>query len=131
MSVTINLKTVIQATPEQIYKAWLTSELHEKMTEGDVCVSSFEVGAKFKAHGQYIWGENLELIPNKKIIQSWRSSSFKSEDEDSIIEVSLVPIEEGTELQLVHKNLPESEVDVEQGWATHYFEPMKRFFGKK
>ena len=131
MSITINLKAVIPASPEQIYKAWLTSELHEKMTEGDVCISSFEIGALYKAHGAYIWGENLELISNKKIIQSWRSSSFKPEDQDSILEVTLVPIEQGTELHLVHKNLPESEFHVEKGWSTHYFEPMVRFFSKK
>ncbi len=75
-------------------------------------------------------GENLELIPNKKIVQSWRSLSFKPSDSDSKLEVTLKPTNGGTELHLIHTGIPDAEIDVENGWSIHYFEPMNGFFNK-
>jgi len=131
MSLDFNLKAGIPASPKQIYDAWLDSELHAKMTEGESALASNKVGADHKAHGPYIWGKNLELIPNKKIVQSWRSLSFKEGEADSHLEVNLNEVSGGTEIHLIHTGLPDRETDVENGWATHYFEPMTRFFSKK
>ncbi len=57
MSLNFNLKAIIKATPDQIYKAWLDSNLHEKMIEGESCVCNHKIGAKHKAHGDYIWAK--------------------------------------------------------------------------
>ena len=53
------LKTNIKATAKQIYKAWLSTQGHTKMTGG----SSDKGGDKFTAWGGYIAGENLVLEP--------------------------------------------------------------------
>lgn len=131
MALQFTLHSEIPAMPEMIYNAWLDSEEHAKMTNSESAEASHEIGAKYKAHGEYIVGENKELVPNKKIVQSWRSTSFKDTDPDSIIEVELEESHIGTKLTLVHSMVPDQEFHVEHGWTDHYFTPMIAYFLKK
>jgi activator of HSP90 ATPase len=131
MSLKFELTTEIPARAETIYNAWLDSQEHALMTESESAVASHEIGANYKAHGEYISGKNLELIPNVKIKQSWRSDSFKESDPDSIVEVLLEEKGNVTQLSLIHSEVPEQESHVEQGWVDYYFEPMKRYFSEK
>jgi activator of HSP90 ATPase len=131
MSLKFEFTTEIPASAAAIYNAWLDSKEHALMTESESAVASHEVGANYKAHGEYISGKNLELVPNVKIRQSWRSDSFKDTDPDSIVEVLLEEKGSVTQLTLIHSGVPEQESHVEKGWIDYYFEPMKRYFGSK
>jgi len=131
MSNTFILKTNIPASPEDVYNAWLDSEAHSAMTGGSPAIINNEVDKPFAAHNAYLWGKNLELIPNKKIVQTWRTTGFNSSDEDSRIEVTLEKSTDGTLLTLTHSNVPDQEIHVEQGWVSHYFEPMTTYFNNK
>lgn len=115
------------ATAKQIYKAWLSTQGHSKMTRGTAYMSD-KVGDKFTAWEGYITGENLELVPYDKIVQSWRSSNFKDNEGDSQIKIALVEKGKETELTLIHSNVPESGEHYIKGWDEHYFEPMKTYF---
>ena len=121
------IKTVIEAKPEQVYNAWLDSNLHSVMTGGEA-VCSTKMGASFTAWDGYIEGTNLALVPNETIIQSWRTSEFSTNEEDSQIEITLTKVNEGTELALTHTNLPENGEHYKKGWEDHYFTPMKTYF---
>ena len=121
------ISTTINSTPEQVYKAWLDSDLHTQMT-GGVAECSDKMGESFTAWDGYIEGKNIALVPNETIIQSWRTSEFTDEEEDSQIELILEEIEEGTELTLTHTNLPKHGMQYLQGWEDHYFTPMKEYF---
>lgn len=123
------LKTIINATAEQIYTAWLSSKGHTDMTGGEAFISD-EVGAKFTAWDGYIEGKNLELKPNDRILQSWRTSQFEPHEQDSQIEIILNETDGQTELILNHTNVPESGEHYIQGWDNHYFQPMKAYFLK-
>lgn len=90
-----------------MYNAWLDSEQHAEMNGGDYAEARHEVGASFKAHGEYIWGRNVELFPNKKIVQSWRTNEFRESDPDSIIEVVFNEKNGKTKIIFTHKNAPE------------------------
>jgi hypothetical protein len=93
---------------------------------------SDEVGDEVAAWDGYISGRNLELVPGERIVQSWRTTEFTDEHEDSIITVTLEEVEDGTLLTLVHSKVPEDHKSYEQGgWQTHYFEPMKAYFSKR
>jgi uncharacterized protein YndB with AHSA1/START domain len=130
MPYTYTLTSVIPATPQQIYEAWLDSIAHSEMTGGEANMSD-EVGAEVSALEGYITGSNLELVPGERIVQSWRTGEFSDEHEDSIVTVMLEPVEEGTLLTLVHSNVPESHRSYEEGgWEAQYFEPMKVYFAK-
>ena len=86
------------------------------------------IGDTFTAWDRYIDGENLELKENEEIIQSWRTSEFDKNDEDSRLIIRLKEIKNGTELILIHSNIPEGQTQYKQGWEDHYFTPMKNYF---
>ena len=121
------LTTQIKATAKQIYKSWLSTQRHSKMTGSPAYVSD-KVGDTFKAWEGYITGSNLELEPYNRIVQSWRSSNFEDNESDSQIEVLLSENGEETTLTLNHTNVPESGEHYKEGWNKHYFEPMQQYF---
>ena len=124
------LKTTFKAAAKQIFDAWLNSESHSEMTGGEAQTSN-EVGAKFYAWDGYIEGTNLVIEPNSRIAQTWRTSEFEANDEDSQIEVLFSEKDGSTELTLIHTGLSESGEQYINGWKEHYFAPMKENFGEK
>ena len=124
------LKVKFSVNPPTVYNAWLDSEEHSKMTGGEASCSSKE-GGEFSAWDGYITGKNIQLNQYKKIIQSWRTSDFKNNDEDSELIIEIQETDEGCELLLIHKNIPEEQSDYKQGWIDHYFDPMKMYFDAK
>jgi activator of HSP90 ATPase len=130
MSYDFTLSATIPASPRDIYDAWLDSRRHAAMTGGKAKMSK-TVGAKVSAWDGYILGENRALVPGKRIVQSWRTTKFTEKDGDSTIAVTLKPVKGGTRLTLVHSNVPDLHTSYQNGgWQTHYFEPMKTYFGK-
>jgi len=121
------LKKSFNTTAKKIYKTWLSSEGHTKMTGGSAIISDI-IGDKFTAWDGYIEGKNIDLEPNKRILQTWRTSQFKEDEEDSKIEVLLNEVDGKTELTLIHTNLSESGEHYKNGWQDHYFEPMAKYF---
>ena len=121
------LTTTIKATAKQIYKSWLSTQRHTKMTGGAAFVSD-KVGETFTAWDGYITGQNIELEPYNKIVQSWRSSKFEDNEDDSQIEVLLAEEGEETALTLKHTNVPDSGEHYKNGWEEHYFGPMRNYF---
>ncbi len=122
------ISAILDATPDQIYKSWLDSELHTKMTGGEANCSD-EMGGFFTTWNGYIEGVNIALIPNEKIIQSWRTTEFSDDEEDSQIEINFETVPEGTKITLTHTNLPVHGEQYQQGWKNHYFTPMREYFG--
>jgi uncharacterized protein YndB with AHSA1/START domain len=129
MSYDFTLTTLIHATSQAIYEAWLDSRGHTEMTGGEAEMSA-EVGGVVSAWDGYISGRNLELVPHTRIVQSWRTTQFTEQDADSRIIVTLTRAPGGTNLTLEHRNVPDGQTSYEKGgWQSHYFEPMQRFFG--
>jgi activator of HSP90 ATPase len=98
------------------------------MTGGAADCSDQE-GDSFTAWDGYITGRNLKLVKDAKIIQSWRTSQFNDSDEDSQLEIRLKKTDGGTELLLIHTDIPEGQPDYQQGWIDNYFVPMHHYFG--
>jgi uncharacterized protein YndB with AHSA1/START domain len=125
------LTTTIPASPQEIYEAWLDSVVHSEMTGGEASMSD-ATGAKVSAWDGYITGRNLELVPAERIVQSWRTTQFTDEHEDSQITLTLQAVEDGTLLTLEHANVPDVQKSYEEGgWQKHYFDPMKEYFAKR
>ena len=129
MSIKFEVLDVIPASPEVVYNAWLNSEEHSKMTGSHAEVSS-EVGDAFEAWDGYIQGVNMELEPNKRILQHWRTSEFEKSDKDSLLEILLEPDVDGTRVTIKHSDLPDHGMQYQQGWIDSYFIPMKEYFEK-
>ena len=124
------LKVFFSADPSVLYNAWLDSETHSKMTGGDAKCSN-EVGGAFTAWDEYISGKNISLKQDEEIIQAWRTSEYENTDNDSILTVRFKKVENGSELTLIHTNIPDGQSDYEKGWVEHYFDPMKKYFKEK
>lgn len=121
------IKITFKTSAKQIYKAWLSTQGHTKMTGGEAFVSD-KVGDAFSAWNGFISGQNITLEPYHKIVQSWRSTSFKDDEEDSQIEISIKESDGHTELTLTHSKVPEGGEHYIKGWDEHYFQPMKAYF---
>ncbi|MDR3421701.1 MAG: SRPBCC domain-containing protein [Xanthobacteraceae bacterium] len=126
------LTATIPASPEEIYEAWLDSVGHSEMTGGEATMSD-QVGAEVSAWDGYISGRNLELVPGERIVQSWRTSEFGDEHDDSIITLVLQSLGDGsTLLTLEHSNVPDEQRSYEEeGWQSNYFEPMAAYFTER
>jgi len=127
MKTNFEITGLIDASPQQIYDAWLNSEKHSAMTGGEAYVTDTE-GDSFDAWDGYIDGRNIELIPAKKIVQHWRTSEFDVADEDSLLEIRLEDHEGGTMITIIHSKLPAHGMKYKQGWIDNYFNPMTVYF---
>lgn len=121
------LKSIFNTSPKEIYLSWLNSEKHSLMTGGEAHISD-KINEEFTAWDGYIEGKNLILEPYERIVQSWRTSEFEDGEEDSQIEILLNEVEGGTELTIIHTNVPESGDNYISGWKDFYFTPMQDYF---
>ncbi|MBM3148994.1 MAG: hypothetical protein FJ008_01745 [Chloroflexi bacterium] len=124
---TIRQIVTFKASPHVVYEALMDSRKHSRFT-GDTAGISRKIGGKFKAYGDYIEGVNLELMPDEKIVQSWRASDWP-EGHYSRVSFSLKKLDKGTQLTFEQSDVPEDFYeDISQGWHDFYWTPMKEMF---
>lgn len=122
------ISTIIPAPPEDVFRAWLSTDGHSKMTGSPARVEP-RVGGAFTAWDGYITGRTSALKPYTRIVQQWRTSEFPADCADSQIEIVLEAVKGGTQLTLTHTNIPAGQADsYESGWDESYFQPMKEYF---
>ena len=125
---TIRCSTILPASPQVVYQAWLDSQGHSAFTGSPAEVDP-TIGGRFTAWDGYISGITLELEPYRRIVQSWRTSEFPSESPDSRLEVLLEAIPEGVKISLLHSEIPVGQgAAYAQGWEDYYFTPMLEYF---
>jgi activator of HSP90 ATPase len=131
MTYDFKLSCMLPARPEAVYDAWLDSGAHSAMTGAGAKIDR-GVGGAHAAWDGYITGRTIELIPGKRIVQSWRTTQFTSVDPDSTITVELAPTRTGTRLTLTHAGVPDGQTSYENGgWQDNYFAPMKAYFARE
>jgi activator of HSP90 ATPase len=117
--------------PATVYAAWLNSRRHSLMT-GGTAICSARVGGAFSAWDGYISGKNIELEPDRRIVQSWRTTEFAENDMDSRLEIIIAATKRGCILTLKHSNIPPGQAEeYRQGWKKHYFGPMLKYLISK
>lgn len=131
MSESIKLTANFSVKPKVIYNAWLSGKEHTAMTGGKATASA-KTGGSYSAWDNYIKGKNLELVKNKRILQSWRSSEFPKDCMNSFLLIKLDETAAGTKLTIIHSEIPVGQgKSYKSGWVEHYFNPMKEYFSKK
>jgi len=79
----------------------------------------------------YISGKNLELEKGKRIVQEWITTEWPPGYLPSRLELTFNKIKEGTEILMVHSNVPvEQLAEYKQGWTDFYWKPLKKYFKK-
>ena len=76
MTPAIEQSVTFKSTPTELYELFMDSAKHAAATGAPARISR-KVGGKWSAFGGMILGKNLALIPNRMIVQSWRSSAWK------------------------------------------------------
>ena len=126
---TIEQEVELPGTPMEVYEAYLDPARHAAFTCYPAEIER-RIGGSMRAGGDYIHGEILELVPNARIVQSWRASDFP-EGHTSRLELELDPLENGTLLRMVHSGVPaEMETGIAEGWHKHYWEPLRAYLGQ-
>jgi activator of HSP90 ATPase len=125
----IKQSVTIKASPHDVYEALMDSKKHAKFTGGKASISR-KVGGKFTAFDDYCEGVNLELVPDKKIVQSWRANDWP-EGHYSQAAFALKATPGGTNLTFTQTGVPEDQYDaISQGWRDYYWAPMKEMLEK-
>lgn len=115
---------IFKAAPHDVYEALMDTEKHAAFT-GAAADISREVSGTFTAWDGYITGTNLELEPEKKIVQEWRASDWP-EGVSSKVTFLLEPSPEGTKLVFSQAGIPADFCDtIIQGWRDYYWTPLK------
>jgi activator of HSP90 ATPase len=128
---TIKQKTLIPATPDEVYDAFMEAKKHSAFT-GSKATSDPKVGGEFTAWDGYISGRNLELVKGKKIVQEWSTTDWPDKFPPSRLELTFKEAKRGTEISMIHSNVPAEQADdLAEGWNEFYWKPMKEYFTKR
>jgi uncharacterized protein YndB with AHSA1/START domain len=88
---------------------------------------SREVGGKFIIFGGHIIGQQIELVPNERIVQAWRVVDW-GPGIYSIAKFELVEQGTGTKVIFDHTGFPQGKGEhLAAGWKSHYWEPLEKF----
>jgi activator of HSP90 ATPase len=119
-------EVTIDASPSRIYKALLSSKQFAAFT-GMAAKIDDKPGGAFTMFGGLILGRNVELVPDKRIVQAWRPANWNP-GVYSIVKFELMADGPKTTLVLDHTGFPTGEYDsLSSGWETHYWAPIKKF----
>ncbi len=122
------ISSPLPASAARVYAAWLDTREHSLMTGAPATVDP-AIGGRHTAWDGYIEGETLELEPERRIVQSWRSTAFPADHPASRLEIRLRDVPGGCEISIAHSEIPECQAEkYEAGWHEHYFIPMTRYF---
>ena len=121
------------ANPQRVYEALLDSKQFSAFTGAPAQIDGNEGGA-FSCFGGVITGRNVELIPNKRIVQAWRVKIWP-EGVYSIVLFELQATGSGTRLMMTHDGFPagmRAHLNGEMGqggWHRQYWEPLQKYLG--
>jgi activator of HSP90 ATPase len=132
-SATIHMEVDFNASPERLYEALLDSKqfceftAQSKMFSAKSATIDSTEGGAFSLFDGRITGRNVELIPNKLIVQAWRVANWP-EGVYSIAKFEFKPQGSGTHLVFDHTGFPEEMHDhLLAGWQSNYWDPLAKY----
>jgi activator of HSP90 ATPase len=115
-----------RATPVQVFEALMDSARHAAFT-GEPAQISHEVGGAVSCYDGKVTAINLDIVPNQRIVQAWRSANFPP-GVFTIATFALAPDPEGTKLTFTQHAVPESAFDhLTTGWQERYWKPLRAY----
>ena len=126
---TITQKVVIlSVSPKQVYDVYVDPKKHGEFTGSKATGKPF-VGGKFSSWDGYIFGKYLLLDTGKRVVQEWTTTDWEEGYSASKLELTFSEVPEGTEIYMVHSNVPNAQAfEIEEGWTEFYWNPLKKFF---
>ena len=127
----VNTRTIEQtvsfkARPHVVYEMLMDSAEHARFTGAEASISR-DIGGAFTAYDGALTGTNIELVPDAKIVQSWRAGDWP-EGHHSIATFLLEEEDGGTRLTFTQAGVPEQHYDdIRQGWRDYYWSKMASY----
>jgi activator of HSP90 ATPase len=129
----IHQEIILKASPGRVYEALLDSTAFSAFT-GRAAEIDRAPGGAFSCFGGIITGRNIELVPDRRIVQAWRVANWPP-GTYSIVRLELLAQGSDTRLVMDHAGFPEelrSHLNGEQpegGWHRQYWEPLQKYLG--
>ena len=124
----IRQSVVLPAPADALFHAYLDPAEHGAITGATVAIGT-EAGAEFRAFDGVLTGTILAVISPRLIVQSWRSTEFRTDDPDSILVLTFIPEGKQGRIDLVHLDVPDHDFDgVSRGWEKFYWTPWRQYF---
>ena len=125
---TIEQTAIVEATPEEVYDAYVDPKKHSEFT-GSPATGSPRVGGRFTAWDGYIKGKFVKLEKGKRAVHEWTTTEWPAGYPPSVVELTFTPKGRKTELKMVHTKVPaEQAPEYAEGWNDYYWEPLKKYF---
>jgi activator of HSP90 ATPase len=127
---TLHQSMVFETDPHEVYEALMDSEKHTAFTGAKAMIGR-HVGDSFSVWDDWATGSNVELVPDKKIVQKWRGADWPKNHYSKVI-FELKKIDRGTRLDFTQTDIPDTVYeDIAQGWKEWYWETLTRYLAKK
>ena len=124
------ITSMVPGLPERVYAAWLDSGAHAAFT-GKAAKIDPNIGGKFVALDGYVHGRTVDLLPGRRIVQTWRTKEFPHSAHDSRLEIQFESAEGATRVTILHSHIPEGQGErYKKAWTDRYFYPMRGYFGR-
>ena len=128
-SASIHQEENFSVPPARVYAALMDEKEFSAFSGAPAKIGSGE-GDAFSLFGGAITGRNLELVPDRRLVQAWRDSNW-GPGLYSIARFELAAAGQGTHLVFDQGGYPLSDyASLVSGWHSHYWEPMKKYFAK-
>lgn len=139
----IHQEQVFEASPGRVYAALTDGQQFDQVAKLSVAMQSGMApatkttmisrvpGGAFSLFGGYITGRNVELVPNKRIVQAWRPISW-APGIYSIAKFEITEQGAGTKMVFDHTGFPHGTAQhLALGWHESYWNPLVLFLAKK
>lgn len=122
---TIEQTYEINASAEEVFEALVNPDLIQDWS-GDEAKMSAEVGGKFSLWGGQMFGTNLEVVKNKKLVQEWCYDQWEN---PSKVTFTIKGKGKKTVVDLLHEDVPEKSVNsIADGWGAYYLGAIQEMF---
>jgi activator of HSP90 ATPase len=128
---TIKQKVKFRAPSSVVYRLLTDEKMHSAFS-GKKAVISKKTGGAFSLDAGYVTGINVDLYPENRIVQAWRSKDFPT----GIFSMATFNLtatkDDGTEIVLTHRGVPKDLIPrIENEWRELYWAKMKDYLARE
>lgn len=121
---TVKKTYLIKAPLEKVWQALTDQKMIDDWGAGPAQMDD-QVGTEFRLWGGDIFGKNVEVVANKKLVQDWFEDDW---DQPSKVTFDLSQKNGKIKVTLLHENIPDSEAEeIDHGWDSYYLGSMKEY----
>lgn len=118
--------TFKNTTPAELYQFYINEKLHSSITGYPAEIQPI-AQTSFKLCGDYLFGKNLLLLPNKLIVQSMKAKNWEVAADFSVLVLEFKAQKGNTQLNLTQVGVPqEIAKNFKQGWSDWYWKAWKK-----